>query len=150
MGIYGKLKYKNKNVAKDGVVREGERDNYRIRNFQWLVAQYLDFWLRYLKARKSKKDYVFFDRYFYDGLVFADGKNFNFFRKFIPKIDLCFLIHAPADVIIDRKKEANEKNVEDFYDKVEHIGKYFKIDKIDNTRDIDVVVEEILEKIKNG
>jgi len=150
MSIYGRLRYKNKQKVKDGKVWDGERDNYRIRSFPWLSIQFLEFWVRYLKAKRLKNGNVFFDRYFYDGLVFAEGRNFEFFRRFIPKPDLCFLVCAPVDVILKRKKEANKKNIEEFYRKIDLVGEHFKIIKIDNTRRIDIVVEDIFNRIKNG
>ena len=73
----------------------------------------------------------------------------RFFKKFIPKLDKCFLIYAPSDVIRKRKKEASIKNIEEFYNKIKLISKYFDIEIIDNTQNLNRVVKEIINKIEN-
>ena len=157
MGVYSNTRYKgkvitnreNKELRKEKV-KQGARDNYRIRGFAWLFVQFIEFWTRWFKSRKHRKrNYVLFDRFFYDGLVFAEGGNFRFFKKFIPKLDKCFLIYAPSDVIRKRKKEASIKNIEEFYNKIKLISKYFDIEIIDNTQNLNRVVKEIINKIEN-
>jgi len=147
--IYSKLRYHsvktNKKKTPQGVVR----DNYRKRNFLWLLVQYTEFWVRYLKAKKLvKTHYILFDRYFYDGLVLSGNKSFEFFKMFTPKPDKAFLIWAPSKLILKRKQEANLKNIEDFYKKAEFLRKFFNIEKIDNSKKLNIVVNKIVEKIK--
>ncbi len=125
----------------------GKRENYRVRSSLWLSIYYLELLLRYFKARFSHNDYVLFDRYFYDGLVFSNNKNFFWLRRVIPKPDKCFLIYAPSSTIRGRKKEAEIKDIEEFYSKMEKVGKYFNVDVIDNTKDLAEVEKEILEKL---
>jgi thymidylate kinase len=146
MRLYSGLRYKQNIEELDNIKA---RDNYRERGFLWLGIQFLEFWTRYLRARIGFKGKILFDRYFYDGLVFANNKNFKIFMKMIPKPDFCFLIYAPSEIIRRRKKEAGVKNINDFYEKVEKISRYFDIRKIDNTKKINLVVKEIIKRIEN-
>jgi len=147
MGAYSHRKYSSKKTeGGEGV----KRDNYRVRSFYWLLVYYSELFLRYFRARFSRKDYVLFDRYFYDGLVFSGEGNFSWLRRFIPKPDKCFLIYAPATVIRKRKKEAEMKDIEEFYSKMDKVGDYFEVDIIDNTRKLEEVEREILEKLGYG
>ena len=145
--FYSKKKYQKFSKTKNG--KEIIYDNYRQRSFFWIVVQYTELWARYLKAKFRKERYILFDRYFYDGLILAGKKNFNFFRFLTPKPDKCFFIWAPIKTILKRKQEANEQNIKKFNEKINHLTRYFKINKIDNSRKINIVVEDIIEKIKN-
>ena len=108
--------------------------------------------IRYVRARFSGKDYVLMDRYFFDGLVFAESLNFFWLKLVIPKPYKCFLIHAPVEVIRKRKQEAEKKDIEKFYFKMRKVGCYFDVDVVDNTRDLNIVKNGIVKKIgaKNG
>ena len=122
--------------------------NYRQRNFLWVLGQFSEFWLRYRKAKKtSKKQIILFDRYFYDGLVFGNELASNFFKHLTPVPDKSFLIYAPAKTIRNRKKEADLEDIEKYYKKAEKLSKFFEIIKVDNTKKIEVVVNEIYKNI---
>ena len=157
MGLYSDTRYKgnvitnqeDKELRKEKV-KQGARDNYRIRGFGWLFVQFIEFWTRWFKSRKyRKRNYVLFDRFFYDGLVFAGERNFKIFKRFIPKIDKCFLIYAPSEVIRMRKKEASVGNINEFYNKVKFLSRYFDIEVIDNTKNLNKVVKEIMGRIED-
>jgi thymidylate kinase len=142
--IRRKLK-KRKNPSYD--VR---RDTYRKRNFFWLFVYYIELWARYKSIKKlSKKSYILCDRYFYDGLVFAEGKKFSLFRMITPKPDICFLLDVPPKIIMSRKKEANEKEIKEFYRKAKIISKYFPIVRIDNTKGVGEVINKLIKEIEN-
>lgn len=143
--------------GKAGASQENLRkQNYRSRSFFWILGQYSELWLRYLKAKKwlrknsekSGKDcVVLFDRYFYDGLILGSRSSFNFFKHFTPKVDKSLLVVAPADVIWKRKKEAKVEDVENYYKKAERLSKYFNITKINNNKPINRIGEEIWREI---
>ena len=122
--------------------------NYRQRSSLWIFGQFLEFWLRYLKAKKySKAQIILFDRYFYDGLILGSKKSYNFFKHFVPKISKSFLISAPAKTIWERKEEAGIKDIEKYYKKAEKLSPFFDIVRIENTKSIKNVVDEIWGKI---
>lgn len=146
MNLYSKIRWSGKSVRTTYNIR---RDSYRERNFLWLFVYYIELLYRYLYSKKiSKRKYVLLDRYFYDGLFYAEGKNFNFFRRIIPKPDICFLLKVPANIIMERKDEAKETEIKKFYEKAELISKYFPIKTLDNTKKIYKVVDEIMKEIK--
>ena len=124
-----------------------KRKNYRIRSFSWLLVYYSELLIRYFKTIFTKSDYVFYDRYFYDGLVFSNKKNFKWLSKLIPRPNKSFLIYAPPKVIRGRKKEAELKDIRQFYEKMKIIGENFDIKLIDNTRRLDIVIKEIMEDL---
>jgi len=95
------------------------------------------------------QNYVLFDRFFFDGLFFAEGKNFKLFKRLTPKPDICFLLKVPAKIIMQRKDEAKEEEIKKFYKKANLISKYFPIKVLDNTRKINKVIDEIMIHIKN-
>jgi thymidylate kinase len=79
--FYSKLRYKNKKAQ----IKKSEKGNYRERNCFWLFIQYFDLWFRYRKAKKlSKGSVVFFDRFFYEGLILGTNKAFRIFKNFTP------------------------------------------------------------------
>ncbi len=145
MGRYSTKRY-NLNKSKS---KRKDRDNYRPRSSKWLLVYSLELFLRYFLAKFSRKKYVLFDRYFYDGLVFSSERDFRFLKRLFPRPDKCFLIYAPAKIIRSRKKEAPVKDITKFYERMDEISKHFNIEKIDNTRNLNLVKNEILEKI-NG
>lgn len=138
MKAYGKVRYSGGNSSRK------KRDNFRMRSFPWLVIQYFEMLARYLSYKK-KSGYVFFDRYFYDGLVLANHLSFKILKKFIPKPDKTFLLYAKPELIRKRKKEANRKQIENYYKKINKISEDFEIIEIDNSKPIKKVVKEILE-----
>lgn len=148
ISIYSRIRYRNAGK----INKKGEkigRDNFRQRGFFWVLIQYLEFWFRYWRSKKEKTDYILFDRYFYDGLILARGKSFNFFKRFTPILDKCFLIFADPEVIRKRKQEANIQNILDFYTSARLLDKHFKIHQIDNNRDLNSVISKILQYIEN-
>lgn len=125
--------------------------NYRKRGFFWVLGQYSELWIRYLKSKKySKNSYVIFDRFFYDGLILGGKTTFNFFKYFTPRVKNSFLIKAPAKIIWERKKEAGIKEVEKYYSKAKKLESFFPIKVINNTEKINIVVEKIYNEIKKN
>ncbi len=128
-----------------GVEEELRKQNYRQRSFLWVLGQYSEFWLRYLKAKKRakrNKEIILFDRFFYDGLILGSKGTFNFFKHFTPKISKSFLIVAPPEVIWKRKKEAGIEEVREYYKRAERL-EYFNIVNVDNSKPIKKVVNKI-------
>jgi len=143
MRIYGRIRY-----SKKGNSSGKKRDNFRTRSFAWLIVQYFEMLARYLSYKK-KSGYIFFDRYFYDGLALANPLSFRILKRFIPRPDKTFLLYAEPELIRKRKKEANKKQIEDYYQKINKISEDFEIIKVDNSGPIKKVVKEILGYIKN-
>ena len=127
----------------------GVESNYRERGFYWVLVQYLEFWARFIGEKFSGKQIILFDRYFYDGLILGNEKTFNFFRRFTPRPTKCFLVYANPQIIRNRKREAEIKDIENFYRKIDKLKKYFDIEVIDNNKDFKVVVDKVVDKIKN-
>lgn len=145
--FYSNIKYKQLNKIRK---KELKKDNWRERKFFWILIQYIELWIRWIKSKIfSKEKIILFDRFFYDGLIFSNEKNFHFFKKFTPKPDVCFMLVAPPEIIIKRKNEASLKNIENFYKKAELLKKYFEIKTIDNTKSLEKTTKKIMDKIKN-
>ena len=153
--ISWKVKLKEKLVAK----KEGKDPEkvkkplvniYRKRGWIWMSVYFLDLWLRYLEVKiKSREKIVLMDRYFFHGLLLTRGLKRKFFEKLIPKPSKSFLINAPPEIILGRKDEASEENIRDFYNEARKLSNRFKIEEINNSKELEVVVDEITEKIKN-
>jgi len=124
-----------------------KRENYRIRSFLWLLVYYSELLIRYFKNIFTKSDYILYDRYFYDGLVFSGKKNFKWLSKLIPRPNKSFLIYAPEKIIRERKQEAELKDIRQFYGQMKIIGENFDIKIIDNARRLDIVIKEIMEDL---
>jgi len=139
--IYSKLKYKKSGLRIK--TNPQIKDNYRIRGFFWIMVQYLELWVRYISSL-FLDGYVLFDRYFYDGLILSSERNFNFFKKITPAPTKAFLIYAPSAIIVKRKNEASEINVNEFYKRVEKLLKEFEIIKIDNSKPIKTSLKKIM------
>ena len=139
-------KRKRKKAGKKGLEI---KSNYRDRGFFWVMTQYVELWARFIREKFRKEDIVLFDRYFYDGLILGNPRAFSFFRRFTPRPKKCFLIYASPKVIRKRKQEAEIKDIENFYDRVDKLKKYFDIKVIDNNRSLKEVVDEIKDEIKD-
>ncbi len=138
------IKYRNKKRDEKTL----RKYNYRQRSFFWVLGQYMEFWIRYFKAKRySKNKIVFFDRFFYDGLILGGSFTYNVFKFLTPVPDKSFLIFAPSKVINKRKDEAEIKDIKKYYKRAEKLSKHFPIIKIDNAKRINEVVNEIYEKI---
>jgi thymidylate kinase len=147
MNTYSRMRWNGKS---EKTTYDLKKHGYRERNFFWLSVYYLELWVRYLLFRRiAKTKYVLCDRYFYDGLVFANKKNFEFFKRLTPRPDNCFLLCVPSDVIMKRKNEAGEKDIKKFYEKADLISEYFDIKKVDNTKKVDKVIDIIYKEINN-
>ena len=147
MKFYSNIKYRQLNKIRK---KELKQDNWRERGFFWVLVQYIELWTRWIKYKLfSKRKIILFDRFFYDGLVLTNEKNFHFFKKITPKPDICFMPVAPPEIIRERKDEASKENIKNFYKKAELLKKHFKIEVIDNTKLLEEVIKEVMEKIKN-
>lgn len=148
MDTYSKMRW---NGRSENTTYDLKKHGHRERNFFWLFVYYLELWVRYLSFKKiTKTKYVLCDRYFYDGLVYANKKNFNFFKKITPSPDHCFLLCVPPNIIMKRKDETRKEDIEVFYKKADLISKYFNIKKIDNTKEINKVVDTIYKEVTYG
>jgi len=122
--------------------------NFRQRSFFWVLGQYCELWLRYFHALwLSRKKVILFDRYFYDGLVLGNTFTFTILKHITPKPHISFLIKAPAKIIRSRKDEAEVTHIHAYYKNAEKLSPYFDIIEIDNSRNIDIVVEELMKHI---
>lgn len=145
MKISSWIKGRNKKSDK-----ELRKYNYRQRSVFWVLGQYLELWLRYLKAKRvSKKKIVIFDRFFYDGLVLASPLAYKIFRHFTPSPELSFLIQAPAKVINKRKNEADIEDIKKYYLHANKLFEDFPIIRVDNSQNIKKVKKELLSYILN-
>lgn len=145
MKTYAYLRYgKNRENPKNR-----KWDNYRERSPFWVFVQFAEFWVRYINAKKYSKEYIiFFDRFFYDGLILGSATSSHIFRFFTPKIDRCFLISAPPEIIRKRKKEAEIGEIKKYYEKAKKLSHYLPIISIDNTKPLKEVTKNIYDEIK--
>ena len=118
----------------------------------------LDFQLgTLLKVNRKKiaKEFVIFDRYYYD--YFADMKRYKYslpawfpaaFEWMIPKPDMVFVLDGDPKVLYDRKKELTiselEKQCSVFRRLAQNRKRFYAIN-VD--RDVDTIVDEITETI---
>jgi thymidylate kinase len=142
-------RYRNFRKTRRKVSGRTMKSNYRERKFFWVAVQYLEIWARFIREKLRGGEIVLFDRYFYDGLILGDDRAFKFFRKFTPRPTRSFLIYADPKTIRGRKKEAEIKDIENFYRKVDKLKRYFDIEVIDNNKSLKSVVKKIKDEIKN-
>lgn len=118
----------------------------------------LDFQLgTLLKVNRKKiaKEFVIFDRYYYD--YFADMKRYKYslpawfpaaFEWMIPKPDMVFVLDGDPKVLYDRKKELTiselEKQCSVFRWLAQNRKRFYAINV---NRDVDTIVDEITETI---
>ena len=92
-------------------VKEEKLERFRSRSFFFYVVYYFELLSRYLKTRKSKAEFLLFDRYFYDELTFAKGLKYRFFRLITPKPDLCVILRVSPKVLNARGEKINENRL---------------------------------------
>lgn len=128
-GPFMRLVYKFYKKKNGKVVSLGKK------NFIKSVAYYLEMYVRYLGVWFRKK---FFNRIIILDRFFLKPKGF-----FIPKPDFVFLLKANPKIILARKKELDEKKINDYY---EGIDKYCFIE-IDADLGIETIIESILDRV---
>jgi len=117
----------------------------------------LEYNYAYMFHYKDPNHLIIFDRYYYD--VIADPKRVKssapiwfskFLMKFIPRPDLVFYLHAPADVIHARKKEINKDTLEKILSNYLSLTKTLEFNKISTEDSIDETLANIIQLYKNA
>ena len=139
--ISSKIYLKNKSEEKD----KERIDRYKPRSWFFYFIYYSELWLRYLKVLASNKNYILFDRYFYDELLFSSKSKFNFFSKITPKPDLCFILRPSIKLLMDRNQKVSERKLAHFYKRLNKVSKLCNSCFIDGSQS----PSEIYLKFKN-
>jgi len=97
-------------------------ERFKERSFFFYLLYYLELWTRYLKVKKSKKNIVLMDRYFYEELMSMKGGKFWIFEKITPVPNLCIVLQTPLKEIIKRDHYASPKRFNTFYSKLKKLS----------------------------
>ncbi|MEO0900166.1 MAG: hypothetical protein AAFY71_27390 [Bacteroidota bacterium] len=120
---YGKNKAHQR--AKEGLPRQGNNQSTLSTTIRF-TYYYLDYLLGYLikvLPLRLKGNIILYDRYYFDFI--ADPRRTNLsngasiFRKlyfFVPKVRANFLLYAPSDIILSRKKELSAEDIDELTD----------------------------------
>lgn len=114
------LKNKKEDKTKERI------DRYKERSWIFYLIYYSELWLRYLRVLLSNKDYVLFDRYFYDELLFSQGYKSKFFAKLTPRPDLCIVLKPKLITLKKRGQKVSQEKLNYFYDKLDKVSKFCK------------------------
>jgi len=117
----------------------------------YFVYQYNIGWIKNILPLKIRSSLVIFDRYYDD--ILADKKRYRislgdfwikFFRNFIPKPDLYFVLVTEPEIIYKRKQEVSFEELKDQIQKYEQLVDNKKYIKIDVNRTPEEIVDEII------
>jgi len=140
--VFSKIYLKNKSKKK-----KNQERLLRFRNRSWFFyfLYYIELLSRYKKVKKSKKDYVLIDRYFYEEIMFMSESQLKFFKKLTPVPNVCFVLKSPIEIIRMRGHYASKEAFENFYNHIEKLSKIYQIVMVDSTESL----EKIYKKIKS-
>lgn len=157
-----KSKKKNENGEERVVSNPHAKKAYgRIKSFAKFMFFNVDYILGYwLEVRwlLAKGHLIIFDRYYYDyyldkiryRLTISDGI-LNFFKRFIPKPDITFLLIGDAQVLYERKKEISVPEIQEQTRRLLKNQTNFNNSKIiDVNQSIDKVVNQVSVEILNA
>ena len=117
----------------------------------YFVYQYNIGWIKNILPLKIRSSLVIFDRYYDDILV--DKKRYRislgdfwvkFFRNFIPKPDLYFVLVTEPETIYERKQEVSFEELKNQVKKYEQLVDNKKYIKIDVNKKPEEIVDEIV------
>lgn len=123
----------------------------------YLCFQYNIGWLLRVIPRRRASNLIIFDRYYDDLLV--DNKRYRYggsqkladlMGRFIPKPDIYFVLIAPAEVIINRKREIGREELERLLSGYVNLADRKEFVKIDVDRDPELVLKDIMHFIKSA
>ena len=139
--LYLKSDYKkNKN--------EERLDRFKERSWAFYFVYYIELLSRYLKIKRSKKDFVLMDRYFYEELMFMSKTKYKVFSKITPKPDYCFVLISDYSTIIKRNHVVDKDKLENFNNKLKILSKTFPMNFIDSSESLDKIYKNIKNKIQ--
>lgn len=151
-----------KNTTKKVVTEPHAKKPYgRVKSFAKFMFFNLDYTFGYffkVKKQKQSGHLVVFDRYYYDyyldkiryRLTISD-KTLDFFRHFIPKPDITFLLIGDAQLLYERKKEISVKEIQEQIDRlIKNKSKFNNSVTIDVNHSIEKVVEDVVETIRKA
>jgi len=128
--------------------RKQETEKYRLDRFHersWFFyfLYYFELLDRYRKIKKSRKDFILIDRYFYEELMFIKAFKFKIFTKLTPRPDLCFVLKCPLNIIKKRGHDASQETLDNFYNHLEKLSKIFPMIFIDSSKSVDKAYKEV-------
>lgn len=128
---------------------EERLDRFKERSWFFYIIYYIELLTRYIKVKKSKKNFVLMDRYFYEELMFMKGFKFKIFKIITPKPDFTIVLRTNSKVIKNRGHEVSEEKLINFYGRLEKLNKYFPMKFIDSSVNIKKTSKEIEDYIEN-
>ena len=117
----------------------------------YFVYQYNIGWIKNILPLKIRSSLIIFDRYYDD--ILADKKRYRislgdfwikFFRKFIPKPDLYFVLVTEPEIVYNRKQEVSFEELKNQVKKYERLVDNKKYIKIDVNKKPEEIVDEII------
>ncbi|QDD68117.1 hypothetical protein [Caminibacter pacificus] len=117
----------------------------------YFVYQYNIGWIKNILPLKIRSSLIIFDRYYDD--ILADKKRYRislgdfwikFFRNFIPKPDLYFILVTEPEIVYNRKQEVSFEELKNQVKKYERLVDNKKYIKIDVNKKPEEIVNEII------
>lgn len=106
---------------------------FRERRWAFYFVYYLITLTRYLKGVFPKSEVTLMDRYFYDELVFAEGRKFKFFASLTPVPDKCFILKPSFRELKRRGLDISRERFDFFYKKMEKVKNLCEAYEIDSS-----------------
>lgn len=128
-------------------VEEEKLSRFRERSFLFYTFYYLELWTRYFKVFFSNKDYILFDRYFYDELSFSKGIKNKLFRVLTPRPDLCVILKPSLKTIKNRGVNIQKENFKNFYLHLNNVKKECKTIELDSSKEKKIIYEIVLDSL---
>ncbi len=113
--------------------RSDSLSRYKSRSWIFYVIYYLELWQRYIKTIGSNKDFILFDRYFYDELLFANEIKYKIFSLITPRPDVCFILQAKIEEFKRRGFTGSEIKLKKFYKKLYRANSLCKTVRLDGS-----------------
>jgi thymidylate kinase len=153
------LKPKKKKTESNQVeTNPHKKNNYSsvlsILKLVYFLFEYNFNWIKNIIPKKITPVLIVFDRYFDD--IIADPKRYRYgapefvvrvFRKFIPSPDTTFVLDAPAEVVLSRKKEVSQISLEAQLEKYRALGNRKNYFIIKVNRPINEIVQDVIKII---
>lgn len=133
------------------------RPSYHIVSFFRLLYYWLDYIIGYyirVVPELRRNSIVIFDRYFYEFLADPTRSRIKLpycvaktFLKLTPKPKIVFFLNAPADVILERKKELSKEQIEKLLRNYKRLASEFdNFYVLDATKHPQTLAMEVLKK----
>ncbi len=131
-------------MKKSKKVKENRIDRYRERSWIFYFIYYSELMIRYVKSLFYNVDFILFDRYFYDELVFSRGLKYKFFKLITPRPDLCLILRVSPKVLRNRGYTFSFIKLNNYYTNFYKIRDFCKMIEINSDKSLEKLYLEVV------